>query len=124
MSDETDLATEKIGQLRCRFEMTSLGDLDHPHHVGRIFPEHVAAADIDLIVLNEKGSYAFGCPFRSREKEKERQRFGGRITARELRSDSLRHAKNVSSVGVNVFHQRIASEQSALFRISQPLRHC
>ena len=124
MSDETDLATKKIGQLRCRFEMTSLGDLDHPHHLGRIFPEDIAAADVDLAILNEKRSYPFGGSSRSREKEKERQRFCGRITARELRGDSLRHAKNISGMGVNVFHQRLASEQAAFFWISQPLRDC
>src|SRR5437764_8718124 len=102
MSNEADLASEKIGQLWCWFEVTSLSDLDHPHHLGRILAEDIAAAEIDLPILNKKGSDAFGGSSCSRQKEKERQRFCGRITACELRGDSLRHPKNISSVSVNV----------------------
>ena len=72
MSDQTDLATEKIGQFRCRFELSSLGDLDHPHHLGRVFSEDVAAPDVDLSILNEKGSDAFGRSPCSRKKGKKR----------------------------------------------------
>src|SRR5437868_2994183 len=72
MSNETDLATKKIGQLRCRFQMTSLGELDHPHHLGRVFPEDIAAANVDLAILNEKRTYAFGGSPCSRKKEKKR----------------------------------------------------
>src|SRR5213596_601397 len=60
--------------------------------------------DIELSILNYETIDAHGRGFRARQKSKKGARFGRGIAAGKLRRDSLRHSKNVSTVGVDIFH--------------------
>src|SRR5438128_12428078 len=123
MRNQSDLAAQHVREFGTWFQLPLLCNLDPAHHLDRILGEEIWLPDIELSVLNYETVDALGRGFRARQKSKKRARFGRGIAASKLRRDSFRHSKNVSTMRVDIFHQRFASQQAALLRITQSLRH-